>query len=132
MPGPAALFDFTEVQVGPAYVGGRYYLRGLPTTQNVLEGSGPLASGKVTELAIGAQVCAALNRHVMEDGAQWHRPLAFYPQAPEPPAANYYAKFWHDHGLGGKAYGFAYDDVAEQSSTIHTPNPQRLVLGVGW
>ena len=61
-----------------------------------------------------AQICAAFNRHVMEDTTLWKDPGSFYTQSP----ANYYSRFWHLHGVNGKAYGFAYDDVSDQSSTL--------------
>jgi hypothetical protein len=53
---------------------------------------------------------------------------AFYPAAP----ANYYAKFWHTHGIGARAYGFSYDDVGGYSSDIGCNNPQRLIVAIGW
>lgn len=53
---------------------------------------------------------------------------AFYPAAP----ANYYARFWHEHGIGGLAYGFSYDDVGSHSSDIGCNNPTHLIVAVGW
>ncbi|TDV37981.1 beta-1,3-glucanase [Paraburkholderia caballeronis] len=53
---------------------------------------------------------------------------AFYPAGP----ANYYAKFWHTHGIDALAYGFSYDDVGAHSSDIGCNSPQRLVVAVGW
>jgi hypothetical protein len=53
---------------------------------------------------------------------------AFYASAP----ANYYAKFWHTHGIAGLAYGFPYDDVGSYSSDIGCNGPQRLIVAVGW
>ncbi|HEY3595927.1 MAG TPA: beta-1,3-glucanase family protein [Paraburkholderia sp.] len=53
---------------------------------------------------------------------------SFYPSAP----ANYYAKFWHTHGIDGLAYGFSYDDVGSYSSDIGCDNPQRLIVAIGW
>ena len=91
-----------------------------PTTQDILECKGTLATGGSTELALEAQICAAFNRRVMEDSTLWAEPSAWYLGAP----TNYYAKFWHTHGLNGLAYGFAYDDVSSQSSTIHTDTPE--------
>jgi hypothetical protein len=52
----------------------------------------------------------------------------FYPAAP----GNYYAKFWHDHGLLKRAYGFPYDDVGGWSSFVAHGNPQWLVIAVGF
>jgi len=120
---------FTEVDKGNgAYVGGTYNV-GKPTTQDILEGKGTLATGNTTEGAIEAQICAAFNRHIMSDGSLWAAPsTAWYATAP----ANYYAKFWHDHSVGGLAYGFCYDDVADQSSTVMAPAPEHMVFGIRW
>ena len=48
------------------------------------------------------------------------------------PPANYYARFWHEHGLSGKAYGFPYDDVGSYSTYISHDNPQYLLVAIGW
>jgi hypothetical protein len=58
----------------------------------------------------------------------WTNSSTFYQAAP----ANYYAKFWHDHGLAGKAYGFPYDDVGGYSTYISHENPQYLEIAIGW
>ncbi|MBV8466444.1 MAG: discoidin domain-containing protein, partial [Burkholderiales bacterium] len=121
-------FQFTEVNLGNgAYVGGTYVVN-KPTTQDVMTGAGALANGNPTELAIEAQICAAFNRHVMEDVTKWSTPSAWYQAAP----ANYYAKFFHDHSVSGLAYGFPYDDVSAQSSTIMAPKPEYMVLTIGF
>ena len=52
----------------------------------------------------------------------------FYAAAP----ANYYAQFWHTHGIAGKAYGFPYDDVGGYSSDISCNSPQYLAVAIGW
>ena len=49
-----------------------------------------------------------------------------------PAPANYYAKFWHDHAINKLAYGFPYDDFADQSSFVSHGNPQWLLVAVGW
>jgi hypothetical protein len=73
--------------------------------------------------------CAALNRHVAHlPEPQWRDVSRYYQAAP----ANYYAKFWHDHAINHLAYGFPYDDYAEQSSFISHGNPQYLLIAVGW
>ncbi|WP_246184079.1 beta-1,3-glucanase family protein [Pandoraea anhela] len=120
---------FTEIDQGNgAFVGGKYYVN-HPNTQDMLEAKGPLASGNATELAIEAQVAAALNRHIMEDDTQWAAPSsAWYAKGPY----NAYAKFWHDHSIDRKAYGFSYDDVADQSSTLVSATPEHVVLGIGF
>ena len=102
-----------------------------PTTQDVLEGKGALARSSDpwgVEGQLEAQICAAFNRHVMESTSDWKDPSAFYQQSP----ANYYSRFWHLHGVNGKAYGFAYDDVSDQSSTLIETQPEHLELGIGW
>jgi hypothetical protein len=74
-------------------------------------------------------MCAALNRHVAHlPQSQWSDPSLYYQAAP----ANYYSKFWHDHGIGHLAYGFPYDDYANQSSFISHGSPQYLLVAVGW
>lgn len=62
------------------------------------------------------------------DQAMWASSAAFYQTAP----ANYYAKFWHDHALNGKAYGFPYDDAGGYSSFIAHDNPQYALVAIGW
>jgi hypothetical protein len=58
----------------------------------------------------------------------WADGTKFYPAAP----ANYYAKFWHDHGLLKRAYGFPYDDVGGWSSYVSHANPQWMIVAIGW
>lgn len=129
-------FTFNEVNTGNgAFQGGTGYTIGYPNTQQVLVCNGVFATGdgsnadrNSVELAIEAQLCAALNRHVATNTSQWGTPSAYYQAAP----ANYYAAFWHRHGVGGLAYGFSYDDVAGQSSTITIGQPEHMVFTVGW
>jgi hypothetical protein len=80
-------------------------------------------------LATNPQKCAGINRHVAQlSGDQQSNPANFYQSAP----ANYYARFWHQNAIDGKAYGFPYDDYAEQSSFISMANPQYMIVAVGW
>jgi hypothetical protein len=91
------------------------------TTSNITGCAGSLASQP--------DECAALNRHVAQlPQAQWSDPSQFYLAAP----ANYYARFWHTHGIHHLAYGFPYDDVAGQSSFVSHGSPQWLAVAVGW
>ena len=91
------------------------------TTQQIFGCSGPLGNDPTN--------CAGLNRHVAgQSTAVQNDPTQFYKTAP----ANYYAKFWHDNAVDGKAYGFPYDDDAGQSSYISHANPQYLQIAVGW
>lgn len=75
-----------------------------PDTQNVFKGTGVLAKNP--------QFCAAINRHVLADPADWNNPAAYYQAEP----CNWYAKFLHEHSLGKRAYGFCYDDAANQAA----------------
>ncbi len=129
-------FVFNEVNTGNgAFLGGTNYVIGYPNTQQVLGCYGAFATGdpnnadrNQVELAIEAQLCAAFNRHVAMNASTWATPSAFYQAAP----ANYYAAFWHRHSVNGLAYGFAYDDVSGQSSTITTGQPEHMAFGIGW
>ncbi len=129
-------FNFNEVNTGNgAFQGGTSYVVGYPNTQQVLGCYGAFATGDAgnadrnqVELAIEAQMCAAFNRHVATNVSQWGTPSAYYQAAP----ANFYAAFWHRHSVNGLAYGFAYDDVAGQSSTITTGQPEHMAFTVGW
>ena len=122
-------FTFTEVNLNNgAYQGGTYTVAGPPSTQDVAYCNNTLANGNTAELALEAQFCAAWNRHVMGSYTLWDVPSAFYAGRP----ANNYAQFWHKVSVGGLAYGFAYDDVNGQSSTIATELPEHMALGIGW
>lgn len=78
--------------------------------------------------ASNEQTCAALNRHVYTNPADWNNVSSYYQAAP----ANYYAKFWHDHSIDGLAYGFCYDDVNGQASYLEVGDPKGLIIRVGW
>ncbi len=114
-----------------ATAGQTYVIRGKPTTSEVFEGYGVLASGNPMELALEAWICAALNRHVahLEPDAYWNNAAEYYKAGP----CNYYLKFWHDHSeRGGLAYGFCYDDVNDQSATTFTTNARGVVVRLGF
>jgi hypothetical protein len=97
---------------------------------------GPNASG----LWAYPNLSAAIFRHVgqaagslttdgkVADKTLWSSATSFYGAAP----ANYYAKFWHTHAIGGKAYGFPYDDVGGYSSYVSHGNPQYMLVAIGW
>jgi Beta-1,3-glucanase/F5/8 type C domain/Putative Ig domain len=104
-----------------------------PTTADVMACSGALASAgmSTTELALGAEFCAAFNRGVALNTAEWYDPAAYYTGA----IKNDYAGFFHTISLNHLAYGFAYDDINDQSSVQILPNanpPTSLTIGVGW
>jgi hypothetical protein len=62
------------------------------------------------------------------DHQLWASSATFYTAAP----SDSYAQFWHAHALGGKAYGFPYDDVGGYSSYVSHNNPQYMLVAVGW
>ncbi|SHK94689.1 discoidin domain-containing protein [Actinacidiphila paucisporea] len=77
-----------------------------------------------------AAKCAALNRHTANlPAAQQQDPTKFYTGG-DP--ANWYAKYWHDHGINHLAYGFPYDDVAGQAAYASQQNPQWMEVAVGF
>jgi hypothetical protein len=83
----------------------------VPDLVNPTRGAGGARQRQETCDVAGAPRCAALNRHVAQLAqSQWNTPSLFYQTSP----ANWYAKFWHDHAINHLAYGFPYDDVANQ------------------
>jgi Beta-1,3-glucanase/Peptidase inhibitor family I36 len=114
---------------------GTYYINGKPDTAMVLLGAGLLAdaSGGTTDigtqLQIQAQMCAALNRRVVESPANWYVQSAHHPAGQR---SNWYSKFWHEHSINKLAYGFAYDDVGGFSPSVHTAAPTTVTFTIGW
>jgi hypothetical protein len=104
-----------------------YYV-GRPTSEEVFAGSGTMRTGNDTEQQLGAQVCAAFHRHVLENSAYINNSAQYYHAAP----ADYYSKFWHDHSINGKAYGFCYDDRNAQDTILSCASPRGLVLSIGF
>ncbi|MFD8985536.1 glycoside hydrolase family 64 protein [Streptomyces sp. NPDC059564] len=116
---------FTKNGAGP------FVLR-KPTSPDVMACAGALASGGDVEKQLGAEFCAALNRGVALNTANWYAPAAYYPAGTP---KNDYAAFFHTVGLGQRAYGFPYDDINDQSSVQILSNanpPTALTLGIGW
>lgn len=122
-------FNFTEVNLNNgAYGGTGTYTINEPTTQDLLLCAGSMATGSGVTAALEAQFCAAFNRHVMDTYTNWTVASSYYQTAP----SNYYAAFWHNHGIDGLAYGFAYDDVNNQSSSIVGATPEHMAFGISW
>jgi hypothetical protein len=111
------------------------YLVNYPSDQDVWQGAGTMAettnlgNGQITsvELALEAIICASFHRHVIDNTANVNTPSAYYQTAPY----DYYAQFWHIHSINGAAYGFCYDDVNTQSSTLVSTSPRGIVLAIG-
>jgi hypothetical protein len=109
-----------------------------PTTQEAFEGKGVLAARNNDgdcDLVVQAQITAAVNRHAISTASavagqqNFYDVSKFYQTAP----MNYYARFWHLPGISvdNLSYGFAYDDVADQSSTLQTPQPTKVLATWG-
>ncbi len=107
---------------------GQYVIQGKPTTREVFLGNGVLAQGNGTEKVLGAQLAAMLNRHVLESPLSWRVAADYYRREP----CNRYAQFWHEHSLNQRAYGFSYDDVNDQSSSLATPQPLEISIAYRW
>jgi hypothetical protein len=120
------------------FVGRTGRVQNRPSTQEALEGKGVLDRRLVDgdlDLVIQAQLTAAINRHVVNTttanpGQQnWYNASQFYQTNP----TNHYSKFWHLPGISvdNLAYGFAYDDVADQSPSLHTTQPTKVIASFG-
>ncbi len=131
-------FTFTEVNPAAANVGETFVVQ-LPSTQDVLECAGTMASGvagsapqqqdeNAIQLQLENQICAAMNRGVLPTSANWANASTYYQSSP----ANSYSQFWHQHSVSGLAYGFSYDDNNNQSTTITTQQPEHMAFGIGW
>jgi hypothetical protein len=75
---------------------------------------------------IARSLCAALHRST----------LGTAPVEPSTDAAgfydneltNHYSRLIHDNMVDGKAYGFAFDDVAAQESLVHSGDPEKISI----
>ena len=103
----------------PVGAGKPFTCASKPSTQDAFMGTGVLATNP--------QFCAAINRHVLADPADWRNPDTFYDAEP----CNWHAKFLHEHSLGRKAYGFCYDDVAEQAA-FFSGKGREVVVTLHW
>lgn len=76
---------------------------------------------------IGRTLCAALHRGTL--GTSDVEPVTdaseFYQNED---AVNLYARALHEAMEDGRAYAFAFDDVAAQESLVHTPSPTAVTL----
>ena len=142
---------------------GKGYINRKPTTQEVLEGKGCLDEDiqnvewyegtrlvhQQLDRVVQAQICAAINRHVIPvDGETLPKPLykvqkngkdvcvfsdstTYYQVKP----SNYYSAFWHKMGINmeDKAYGFCYDDVWSYAPSSSSFLPDSVVVYLnGW
>lgn len=106
-----------------------------PTTQEALEGKGVLDFGESSDKVVQSQICAAINRGVVDLFAatgttqQWGEVSTYFKST----TFNEYVKFWHEADISydEKSYGFCYDDVYNQSSTVHVVDPDRVLVTFG-
>ncbi|MGK5678240.1 beta-1,3-glucanase family protein [Actinoplanes sp. URMC 104] len=94
-----------------------------PTTANVWGCDGAL--GAPNDLVVGPiarTLCAALTRTTLGrlDTQPSGTAADFYQGNP----ANLYAKVIHENMVDGKAYAFAFDDVQNQESLVHSGDPR--------
>jgi hypothetical protein len=123
-------FRFTRASDGQAGT-----IAAKPTQTEVMEGSGVMASGSDLDKVVQAQICAAINRHVIDlnlaSGAtqDFATDSKYYVTSPY----NWYAKFWHqpDISYNSLTYAFCYDDVFEKSSTINASSATRATITIG-
>ncbi|MFF2909042.1 beta-1,3-glucanase family protein [Paenibacillus sp. NPDC057934] len=137
MPGTDRFVFKKDNHNGSGFTPYQYYVD-KPTTADALEGKGAFdrrSAGQPTsitdvELAIQAQLCAAINRGLLlnVNPANWGNESYFFQTAP----SNDYVKFWHDHSIDRLAYGFCYDDVRDFSPSLHTTSPKAMVVTVAW
>jgi beta-galactosidase len=133
-----SLLTFTEVNPAAANVGETFVVN-QPSTQDILGCAGTMATGVAgstaqesdennVQLQLENQICSATNRGVLATPADWTNVPSYYTSTP----ANFYSQFWHNHSIGGLAYGFSYDDNNGQSSTIATGDAEHLAFSIGW
>jgi beta-galactosidase len=133
-----ATLTFTEVNPASANAGESFVVQ-QPSTPDILECAGTMATGvssntpqlrdeNAVQLQLENQICSATNRGVLLNPANWANTSAYYATAP----ANFYPQFWHNHSVGGLAYGFSYDDNNNQSTTITTQQPEHMAFSIGW
>jgi glycosyl hydrolase family 64 (putative beta-1,3-glucanase) len=98
-----------------------------PTSSNVWGCDGNL--GAPNDLVVGPiarSLCAALIRGTLGTQAVEPStdPATFYQGEP----TNLYAKLIHANMADGKAYAFAFDDVANQESLVHSGDPTSIEI----
>jgi len=98
-----------------------------PSTKDVLFCDGALAApNDGTTGPVAAILGAGFNRTTLHDTAAQPTtdPAAFYAE----PVTHHYAKAMHTATADGKAYGFAFDDVADFASYIQDTAPTGITL----
>jgi hypothetical protein len=78
-------------------------------------------SGRQRHREVGRDFCAAFHRGVALDPTDWYNPATYYLASPR----DDYAAYFHSVSLNRRSYGFAYDDVNDQSSVQILGRPPR-------
>ncbi len=108
-----------------------------PTTLDIWGGQGVLAQiihNIPNDKNVQKWMCAAFHRGVIDitnaDVQDWNDTSKFY----KTPPFNHYAGFWHQPGISidRLAYGFSYDDVGGQSSSLPASKPDSIIIHWGW
>lgn len=99
-----------------------------PTTAMVFGSNGVFKQGGTSQMNIGKILDAGFNRYVMLVPQFFANPSHYY----QGPASNFYAAYWHGVSINHLAYGFDFDDVYNQSSTIALPSPTSMTVTVTW
>ena len=96
-----------------------------PSTADVWGCDGNLAAPN--DLVVGPitrSLCAALHRSTL--GSAPVEPSTDASTFYDNELTNHYSRLIHDNMVDGKAYGFAFDDVAAQESLVHSGDPAKI------
>jgi hypothetical protein len=96
-----------------------------PSTADVWGCDGNLAAPN--DLVVGPiarSLCAALHRSTL--GTEKVEPSTDASGFYDNELTNHYSKLIHENMVDGKAYGFAFDDVAAQESLVHSGDPTKI------
>ncbi|TCS35194.1 beta-1,3-glucanase family protein [Reinekea marinisedimentorum] len=114
-----------------------------PGTYEIMSASGVLAedvsetSDTDNDKNIQKHFSAAFNRGAIDLDADedawisWDDSSTYFDNAYY--GHNQYVEFWHSEDISfeGETYAFAYDDVFDYSSTIHTTSPEQVLVTIG-
>lgn len=106
-----------------------------PTTPEIFGCHGAIQpSGQPDQdaiLAVGARLCAGFHRGTLStpDRAGSDRQATFDAAAfYDRDSSDLYSRVMHEHSVNGRAYGFAFDDVAEFNPSIDEPEPTSVTM----
>jgi len=110
-------------------------IRGIPSTQEVIEAKGKLAEGGEWDKNVQKMFSPAIQRHAIDVTVPSSQiqdlgdSSKYYVESPH----NEYAAFFHglDISHNSETYAFSFDDVFEQSSTIQASDPDRIRITIG-